>query len=473
MHRFIQRVLLAILAVSLAVPAFAQSDIIARGIGVQARTSATVRFKAVPKLCFLGDSNTQFAINNSGTQLQNTDGTRVNWLAAYMGHRFYYDQSLNFGLASQKTDYWLATEVPAAIAAGCDIVESQIGYNDIATGTITLAQMLVNIKAGTAQLNAAGIAVVHESVFPSSTLNSAKQQTAAAFTRQLWLMSLDKSRNVRFVNLNPTFQDYSSGAALSTYTYNDNIHHAPIGGLVIAKAVAAVLDPLLPPAPEYGFFNANDTYDATLDQGGNIMLNGLMAGTGGSVAFTTGNPASGSVATSWIGGFASSTATTLVIVLSKGTNAANATIPTQILTMSGTADGNAGKLDQTVGSIPTGIAAGDKLYGECRLSWSNAANIKSLDVRLTIVGATTQEGMALQAYNPAGTVAVVIPAAFTSMSGGAATVTTPAVTVPASPTSIRMRVEVVPLTNAVTTSVTLTVESCGAFKAGFGPVSGL
>ena len=465
--------LLAWVTLALVGPAAqAQSDPIARGLAVQASTKAAYRFRGLPSICFTGDSNTQFAINNSGLIQSNTNGTRVNWLRWYLGNRFYYDQSLNFGLSSQTSAYWLASEVPAAIAAGCDIVDVHIGINDVGTGTPTLAQTIANVKAGIAQLNQAGIAVILASLPPYSTLTAARQQQSAELNRQFWLLSLDKGRNVRFLNLNPVWTDFSTGGALPGTQYSDNLHIAPVGGLAAAKAEAILLDPLLPAAADMYQANANETYDATLNPTGNILANGLMAGTGGTISFTSGGPATGQVATSWVGGFNGTVATTLTIALSKGANAVNSTIPAQVLTLSGTADGQAGKIDQNVALLPAGIVAGDRLYGQCRLSWTNAANIKAVNIRLNLTGATSPEAYDGLDFAPSGTQRLAVPTSFAAMSSGPATFTTPALTVPASMTAIRMRVEVTPLATGVATSITLAVEGCAVRKAGLGGRSG-
>lgn len=465
--------LLAWVALALVGPvAQAQSDPIARGLAVQASTKAAYAFRGVPSLCFTGDSNTQFAINNSGVTLQNTNGTRVNWLRWYMGNRFYYDQSLNLGVAAQTTSYWLSTEVPAAIAAGCDIVDVHIGINDVGSGSATPAQIVANIAAGITQLNRAGIAVILSSLPPYQTMNTARQQQAAEINRQFWLLSLDRTRNVRFLNLNSVAVDYTTGGSLPGIQYSDNLHIAPGGGLAIAKAEAMLLDAILPPANDPFQANPSEAYNTSANPTGNMLANGIMLGTGGSISFSSGGAASGTVATSWSAGTNTGSATTLTFAMSKGANSANSTIPTQIMTIAGTADGTAGKIEQTIASIPAGVVAGDKIIAQCRMSWTNAVNMKAVDIRLSGFGATSPETYDGLDFAPSGTQRQALPTAFASMTGGAATFTTPALTIPASPTSIRLRVEATPLTSGSTTSITLTVEGCSVRKAGLGNRSG-
>ena len=408
-------------------------DILAQDMAAQARRAAGVRLRPVPRVAFLGDSLTQFALNSGAGITQWTPASYLTWLRWTMRDRFHTEPALILGVASTRTDHLLATQVPQAIAARADIAFVQDGTNDV--GLLTAAQSIANVAAAVRLLNAAGIAVVLIAIVPQGGWSTAKRQQAAAYNRQLWMLARDAARAVRFVDVNPAYTDYGTGNALAGYQFSDAVHDSPSGALAKAQLIAGAVDDLFPRAAELVISSSADAFDAALNPTGDMLANGLMAGTTGTL--TSG--ATGTVPTGWTGGLAASGATTLTVALSKGADPGYATVPAAVMTLGGTGDANNAKYDQGI-ATPAGLAAGDRVYLQCDVRWSGLAGVKSVGPRLSVGdGSATYEAWDGAAFNPAGTAVLALPPAFAGL------MRTPSLTLPANFQGLRARLQAVPV----------------------------
>lgn len=357
-------------------------DILARDSADLARRSTRFRFRGLPLVGFLGDSLSQFGINVATGNVQWTNSSYIPWLRRLLRDRGQTSTALNFGVASQRTDHFLNVQVPQAIAAGIDIAFVQIGTNDVAN--FTLAQSIANVTAGVSLLNAAGIAVVLIAVAPQTAWSAASRQQAAAYNRFLRSLSVDRARNVRFVDVNPTYVDYATGNALAGYQFNDNVHDSPAGGYVKAQTILAATDDLFPRLAELLPISAAADYDAALSPNGNILANSLFTGTGGQKR----NGATGTVADNWALMLANAGGSTITAAGSKGNDTTYPTLPTQIVTIGGTNDGNSVRLrtQSVVGTdgitVPAGIAIGDSVVMEANIRWSGVAGLREVRAAL-------------------------------------------------------------------------------------------
>ena len=76
--------------------------------------------------------------------------------------------------------------------------------------------------------------------------------------------------------------------------FRDGIHDNVLSAKINGKRLADQLAPFLP-LVERGFVGVGDVYDATLNPSGNILTNGLMAGSTGTLS----NGATGVAPTGW------------------------------------------------------------------------------------------------------------------------------------------------------------------------------
>jgi hypothetical protein len=423
------------------------TDLLAQDMAAAARRLAALRFRPAPQVAFLGDSLTQFGINVGATQTQWTNCSYVPWLRWLMGDRMRTSPSLVFGIASTRTDHLVSTQVPQALAARPDIAVVQHGTNDI--GVFTAEQSAANIAAAVAALNAAGIAVVAIALVPQNGWNAARRQQAAEYNRRLWQMSRDPARTLRFVDPNPGFTDYASGNAAAGHLLSDGVHDSPAGALAKAQVIAAALDDLFPRASDLAISSGSDSYDPVLAPGGDLLVNGLMTGTGGTLA----NGATGAVPTGWFGGFDATGTSSATLAMGKAADPLIPTLPTATMTLGGTGDAKIAKLDQSIAAT-TGLAAGDRLTLQAEVRWSGLTGVRAVSLRLQVRdGSTTFESWDGAAFTPAGTTVVPLPPNF------AGRLRTPPLTLPANAQGLRVMIQATTVAGAAL-SGTVAVGRC-------------
>ena len=189
-----------------------------------------------------------------------------------------------------------------------------------------------------------------------------------------------------------------------------------------------------------------------------MLDNGLFTGTGGTLS---GAGASGQVATGWQGVNSAPDASTVTVAFSKSVHPTLTGLPQQVMTVSGVGNNAAQfRFARNFAALPAGLVAGNRVYAEMDVSWTNAVNIWQLWLRLSFYGATTREVMDGGTLTPAGTAQVALPAAI----GGI--MRTPPLEIPPGATNCLVRLEGQTLTNGQPCSMTVAAGRASLRRAG-------
>ena len=285
-------------------------------------------------LVIYGDSITANADSNYYTATPCTTGcfskvytTYMTWASIYSNYRlFRAPNTNNCGYSG-----YVATQILAAIGcplgSGADVVLMEGGGNDASNG-VTCASAKATYRQIYAQLLAAGKTVIKVGIYPRS--GSSAFTTAAANVAQC-LNDADRryaeetgNANFYFVDLDPVVLDptQSIWAIKSGYLESDGQHPSQVGGSAEGYAVAQVINQIVPNW-RVPLVTDGDTYDATNNPAGNLLPNGAMTGTTGSVSGCTGTAPTGITVTASLGGATCVIATT---TLSDGRSAMTITL---------------------------------------------------------------------------------------------------------------------------------------------------
>ena len=266
-----------------------------------------VEISSVPVLpkftvALLGDSLTR---NNqwTGSSYEPTINSQLGyWTFAsqFLGKRFVYNASLNFGVFGDRTDQVLA-RVPQVLSTSANIVVELSGINDV-LADVPAATIIANRLAIWAALHNAGRFVIAGTILPCSfTMNSARAKTLSAVNA--WMrLNVPLMQGVKlwdsFFNLSDLT---SSVAGCATNCYAADLLHLERKGAQIAGYdLAQTINTAFPTAA--GVFSGvcaatglSDFYDATNNPTGNLVSNPLLLGTAGTKAgaYATGNVADG------------------------------------------------------------------------------------------------------------------------------------------------------------------------------------
>lgn len=227
-------------------------------------------------LATLGDSIS--AVNSSGTATtaqKNALGFAA-WACVLSRQRVVHTHALNFGVAGETSSQVLA-RVGQVVAARPNICTVLAGTNDgaISGGSATT---IANLDAIYSALTGAGILVIAIPITPRGSGTTAERQRMLRVND--WIKRRS-GRNFIVLDLTENF-GHSAWVPKAGYTY-DNLHPTPVGAFQIGKALAALVTALIPSAPAPGVTTL-DTYDAVNNPSGNLLPNGVMAGTGGGLA---------------------------------------------------------------------------------------------------------------------------------------------------------------------------------------------
>lgn len=424
--------------------------------------------KGSPWVAQAGDSLTEYGLDtSSATVTQWTVGSANTFLRWKLRQRIYTEPSMITARGGTTTAHLLATQVPKIIASGAAVALIRSGANDVNQG-VAVSLSAANVRSAISMLTVAGMSSVLVSVVPWSGWSSAQKQAAVDLNRQYWLMSLDPALNVRFVDINPDMLDYATGARLASYTAADGIHDNAMGAAAVGQgALYDVMDALLPPDADLPVSNSNDTFSTTTNPSGNIVSNGLLAGSAAVGAGTQVNnipagAASGNVPTGgWLAGFTGNDAANpLTVAFSKGTHPTISTLSTVVMTLGGSGGNVGAMLNQPI-TIPAGVAAGDKLYGEADISYTDLSNVRAVVLEIGLSGG-------YKAIDGAPGVMVssaMLPATFSGLWR------TPALSLPTSPSGLYVRVSVIPNNTGLAVAGVVTISRVALRKAGLGPVA--
>ncbi len=318
-------------------PAAGMGDVVARG------ATRGIRYAA------LGDSISAdpFSANASGSNF--TSWGFLAWFRRYMGQAIDFPGSRIYATAGYTIQNVIDNWLPLAVADTSQVVIVHVGTNSLGSGTN--AQLWAQLQTIYDALRAKGKAVIAIPIRVHRTPSSITGNNLLQFS---WLnekiKSYSRSTTGMFCfDVNDTYIDFATGDGVAAL-YRDGIHDSVQGAQAFGQKLATFVSGLFPSIIDK-FTHLGDVYDATYNPTGNLLTNGLLAGTSGTLA----NGATGSVATG-SRGLRSAGGGTMSAAFSKGTIAGLVNCPTQIMTLGGTADGALAQLDQT---FSNNFAVGD------------------------------------------------------------------------------------------------------------------
>ena len=364
-------------------------------------------YGAQPKVAILGDSIT-YQNNDCGstTQLINEAQGYMTWLNALSNQRYYFPvagandvfTAGNYGVSGERLDA-MKVRLSPVLEYNPDIVIFLGGTNDLVNTARTYAQMTADAQTIIETFTSRGIFVavmpiLPRSVWSSLTAGEILVRRRVQYNYNTWLKKY--ARTNRLVGLADPTRDWidqasANGDPLAEVT-KDSLHPSPMGAYYMGKALARVLNPLFPPAMPSRVSSILDVYEATDNPQGNLVINGLMAGTAG----TNGTGSSGTVADNWTA--SRTTGATLTGVCSKTTlvidEATNQTAVAQRIVLATAGAGATGEAFRLAPSatISSTVAAGDRVYMECVIKMSGVTgNLIGIVPELNVTTSGTTE----------------------------------------------------------------------------------
>ncbi len=267
-------------------------------------------------MCLFGDSimfnSDQFVAGPIyRAEVTGGPGSWINYYTQYRTFRSPYTN--NFGVSGDTTALMLA-RVGAVLAANCDMVVMDGGTNDAATG-VSCATTVANLNAIFTRLLAARVTIIDTTIFPrSGGAAFTLAQAQAALCVNSWRRSFVQKGSGGGVGLalssstaqagTPTvapsysyfladLDQYMTDLTQTTWTINtgylqnDGVHPSTRGASAMGVAVAAIINKIVPPGLQ-PVMTASDVYDGTNNPRGNLLPNGNMLGTAGTIDGCTG-----------------------------------------------------------------------------------------------------------------------------------------------------------------------------------------
>ena len=335
-----------------------------------------------PRVALLGDS-----ITGNNTALGSEKNTYhdgrgfLTWLQIRLGFPFAFDVSSdgnsnklgdNLAVGGYRTADMLG-QLPALFNRNPDIVFIMGGTNDIIDGN-DFATITSNLNSIYDQLMERGIIVIALPILPRGGASDWPDSTKRLLHHRInhWIREQAYARPGMLV-IDP-YKDFvdpttTNGDVRSNYTV-DGLHPSIIGGYAMGEQAVLILSDILPPRRS-GFYSPSDTYNATQNPCGNLLTNGALSGTSG----TLGTGASGSVASNWNiyrSGGSYATATCSKTTYSDGSLGAM-----QQIILNATGSGSStGSIYMAISpsSITSNITAGNWYVAECDIEVTASAN---------------------------------------------------------------------------------------------------
>lgn len=254
---------------------------------------ATASPRGLKRLAIFGDSVTG---NNSssGSRERLKDNGYLPWALRFCQQRYFFPQEWNFGVGGDNTADFLA-RIQSVIDVAPHIAVGTIGGNDV-TQSIPVADTLNNLTEILDRFEAAGIFVVLGKIYPrgpATTYTTAHMQKASTINNFLQRESL-RRRGFELLDANPDFVDFTDTTGRGrAKCLPDGIHPGVYGASILGRRLGELLSTLEPPRPD-NFTDAGNVYDAANNPEGNLLPNGCMFGTAGTVAVGTGQVATDS-----------------------------------------------------------------------------------------------------------------------------------------------------------------------------------
>ncbi len=307
----------------------------------------------------------------SGVDSFRNDGF-ITWARIFSYQKFSAPRSLNYGNSGDTTTDIIArlsTFTNAVIAANAGCTTVLAGTNDITAGA-TAATIIANLNTIYTTLTNLGIWVFAIPITPrgsGNALDSTTMHKLASVNR--WIRAQEATNPLIYVCDATKFLTDTTSATGDCITalFADGLHPAKGAACYMGSAISQKYNILVPTVwNDFVYFSQADIYSSTLNPNGNLLTNGLMAGSGGS----TSTGGTGTVATSWkIAADSSSGISTLLGTGSKVTRSTPDGGEVQRITMSGTATSDREIILQQETVISTSnYTTGDVIYGGIEFS---------------------------------------------------------------------------------------------------------
>jgi len=377
----------------------AETNITTNATNISTLTTNTQR-----SVNFIGRPNSKIAIFGDSITAQNTStNAQSNQARGYMVqahalsmNRFYYDSTLNFGVAGD-TVQDMIDRISDVVASDPARVIFLGGTNDLSGGD-DAPTIFTKIQSVLDTLNDAGIPVDIIPVLPRTYNMDATKRKVLNHLNHLILNEVG-SRNPNFYGVIPANiplidKNSSTGDTITGGFFPEAdgkfLHPMDYGATLMGQVISSYYSVLFPTQPIY-FNNQADAYDATYNPYGYINLNPFMTGTSG----TAGTGVTGSVATNYT--IERNSGSTFTATASKGTDSAPQNGVTQIITLgaSGTGvDGENIRMKQTHFDFNFSVfTAGDKFVLEIDVEQANLTNVKNISALISSGTTSTWYGL--------------------------------------------------------------------------------
>jgi lysophospholipase L1-like esterase len=346
------------------------------------------------RVCYVGDSNTAlFDYRIAGLNAFRTI-TYVPWLAFLSGRRIDMQYGDNFATSGLRSDEITPKALQAA-ALGYGVAIIMEGTNDITQGR-TADQIVTTIISHCEAFLTKGTRVVLMPIYPRG--GQWKTDYGGSLTEAQIRARQDEANRrlrdyafgrlgVRWVDPRPALTDPATGLFASGMNF-DRLHLQPKGAFEVARLVWAAMQDWLP-AGGPSLPSANwEAWDATYNANGNLLTNGMLTGTTGSV----GAPAAGTAPDGWAATVTGSVTGGTVVL---GREARSDGSPGEWLTitvtgLTGPANPVIVTLSQAIAQTGGNYAAGDvvEMVGEMEVV-AGSANVSRCSITLTETDGTT------------------------------------------------------------------------------------
>jgi len=352
-------------------------------VGLQATTSVPTMASGYGrrKVGVIGDSIGADAISYTSTLKYWTNWAWIAWMRRYCGPRIDLPMERVYAVGGAKlsdvynaTTRVVGTQLTQALADNIDICIVHIGTNSI--GVETTANMVTEYTEIFTRLRNNGTFCI---IMPIRVHNSPLSYTGTDLLQfsyiNNWIEEYSRTqRGMLYLDVNQIYMDFSTGNAQSIYL-RDGVHDNQRSAQMMGKYVGGVINSLIVDTTAR-FMSLGDVYDATNNRTGNLVANGLLAGSAGSLT----NGATGAAPTSWTGSRAVNSGT-VTAAFSKITNPALVGLEKTSIQVGGTADGNDVTLFQY--SASGVVSAGDSVYAECEIDY-NITTTRILGIQLEL-----------------------------------------------------------------------------------------
>lgn len=325
----------------------------------------------------IGDSLTADAKDDTATSLSWRAVRYPTWLRMLSGQRIRLTHDGVFATGGFSTTQIIATHLANAAAYAPQLAIVLAGTNNITLGT-GYAQTIADLTTIYTTMRNAGANVIAVAIPPRTAASGQPAaQTRLQGRLNRWIAEYCRSTpGMYFADVCTPMLDFATGYASATMISADGTHPTILGAQTMARVIADIVNVIVP-ARSGLFADLHDVYHATENPSGNVLVNGVMAG---SVAVGAATGISGVNATGWAGVI--QTPGTITAALSKEADASGLNLERQVITLGGT--GNAGS--QPGGGSRVGLqyglvadlAAGDRVILEAEVEWTGLQGVNGI-----------------------------------------------------------------------------------------------